>query len=350
MPLSRRLLALNGLVVGSGAIAGSYIAVRVARESPDVSTALLVAALAVVGLVLSVGLHVVLVRWSLSPLHALETVAAHVQRGEDPGDLRVPLPGHADPELARLIAVFNDMLESLSRYRTRLRRLALAAVETTEEERRLQARVLQDDTAQHLAACLLMLGAVRATADPGRRDRALDEARDRIEEALEGVRRLARSLRPPELADVGVESALRAIGREVEERGGPRVEMDLDDLSAGFDPAVRLVLYRAAQEALLNAERHAGASTIRIELRRSDDRAIARVEDDGRGFDAGGRSRDGGAAIGLFAMAERVRSVGGVVDVESRPGGGTRVRIDLPVRPEGKTSTGSLTATDAASA
>lgn len=339
MPLFYRLLAVNGLVVTLGAVGGTYLAVRLARGSPDLSPLLLVGGLALVGGAASVGLGALLVRWALAPLAELAEAAERVQAGGEPAAERVPVPEGSDPSLTRLVRVFNEMLESLSRYRERLRRLTLRALETAEEERSELAQLLQDDTAQRLASCLLRLRVARSRPDGEARDRALDALRRETTETLESVRRLARSLRPPELDDIGLENALRALARQVEERGGPSFELELrapDEAEARLTADARVGLYRMVQEAVLNAERHAGADRVRLHVGTDGDRLVAEVEDDGRGFDTAAGMNGGAPALGLLGMDERARFHDGRLDVRSRPGEGTRVRLELPLSPAGR--------------
>jgi signal transduction histidine kinase len=157
----------------------------------------------------------------------------------------------------------------------------------------------------------------------------LRELRNEIAACAEGVRRIARGLRPPELEDAGIVAALRAHARSMRDGAGMDVRIDAEpavDSLLGSD--ARLVLYRIVQEAVSNALRHAGTSTVRIELRIEDEKVIGVIRDEGRGF--GEESRTG-AGLGLLGMQERAAMIGGRLSIESQKGKGTSVRVELPV-------------------
>jgi two-component system sensor histidine kinase UhpB len=105
-----------------------------------------------------------------------------------------------------------------------------------------------------------------------------------------------------------------------------------DDRDGRLPPQVELVLYRVVQEALTNAAKHAGAHTLRVELRRRVDEAVAVVEDDGQGFNVDDMMRSRERGLGLFGMQERLALVGGQLVIDSAPGGGTRVHARVPIR------------------
>ena len=94
---------------------------------------------------------------------------------------------------------------------------------------------------------------------------------------------------------------------------------------------VELQLLRIIQEALSNARKHAEAETARVRLERFDDRLLATIEDDGTGFDPSTRVRGDFPRFGLAIMKERAESIGGSMELDSSPGGGTRVKIAIPI-------------------
>jgi PAS domain S-box-containing protein len=236
------------------------------------------------------------------------------------------------PEGLFVISTVRDVTQ-----RRRLRQFGLGALRAAEEERRRIARELHDDTAQRLAAILLRLHLVHAERSVSERERLLDEVRSELVEASEAVRRTARGLRPPALEEVGVVTALRAHVRSREDQGGPSVELDAHPVDEDLDEEGKLVLYRVVQEALSNVMRHADASRVGIRIAVAQGRVTALVEDDGCGFDPRLRLAEDGRGLGLIGMRERAALVGGSVSVESAPGAGTRVRLEIPVRPGGTT-------------
>jgi signal transduction histidine kinase len=321
----------NALVVALGAVVGTAISVHVGRTWTGASTLLLAGGFAGVGLVLSLVVNGLLVRWLLVPLERLERAAGRIQEGEEPADVAVEIPPTADPSLARLGRVFNGMMGSLARYREQLREVAGRSLEAGERERLRLSRTLQDDTAQRVASCLLRLRRAR-DLEGSERDRALDELRDDLGDALESVRRQARALRPPELDDLGLKNALRTLARKVRDRGGPEVRLDLDEVDHLLADDDRLTLYRVVTAALRTYGDTSGSGRPEVVLERRDDAVIALVRDDLEGLPVSPRPGNGSADLELFALRERARLAGGELILDGDAGGrATGVRVRVPV-------------------
>ena len=141
------------------------------------------------------------------------------------------------------------------------------------------------------------------------------------------MRRIARELRPETLDDLGLQSALRALATTAAAHEGLSVERQLDVASMQLRPEVELVVYRVAQEILTNVMRHADASEVLLALQPVDGALRLLVRDNGRGLPDG--AAEPGA--GLAGMAERAVHVGGRLTVAPGPGGGTEVRLDIPL-------------------
>jgi len=229
-----------------------------------------------------------------------------------------------------VIATIRDVTQRL-----RLRAFGLGALRAAEEERRRIARELHDDTAQRLAAIQLRLRLLADESSLSDRAALLEEVREDLREAGEAVRRIARGLRPPALEDAGVVTALRSHVRARVEEGGPAVDFEADSVDGVLDDEGKLVLYRVVQEALSNIVRHADASSVSIRIERVGRSVRAVIRDDGRGFEVARAHREDGRGLGLVGMRERAGLVGGRVEVESEPGGGTRVELEIPVEREG---------------
>lgn len=234
------------------------------------------------------------------------------------------------PEGLLVISTIRDVTQ-----RRRLRQFGFGALRAAEEERRRIARELHDDTAQRLAAILLRLRLLSAERTGPDRDRLFEEVRAELREAAEGVRRIARGLRPPALEDAGVGTAIRAHVRARFSDGGPEADLDLAPVDDVLDEEAKLVLYRIVQEALSNVLRHAEASRVSVRVEVSGEQVVALVRDDGRGFDPESSPRDDGRGLGLMGMRERATLVGGLVFVESAPGAGTCIRLEIPLRQGG---------------
>lgn len=160
-------------------------------------------------------------------------------------------------------------------------------------------------------------------ADPG--DGALVTAlADEVQRAVGEVRRICAGLRPEALNELGLVAALTAAADRLSAVGGPSVTVQACPLPP-LSPAQEVAAYRVLMEAATNAVRHAGAAHVCVRLQWQDG-LVAEVEDDGRGIEAGVPS-----GVGLQAMADRADELGGSTVVAAVPGGGTLVRLWLPV-------------------
>jgi two-component system sensor histidine kinase UhpB len=328
-PLFYKILVANCAIVVLGAVLGTAAARRLERpDAAELPAVLVVGVLAAAGVAVTLLVNALILRVALAPLQQLEATAGRVSAGDL--DARAPRSALADRELDRLTSIFNGMLDSLALYRQRLRDTAARALRAEEEERLRIARELHDDTAQTLAALLIRLRLMRNVEGEAARA-ALEELRVQLGEAIERVRRFARGLRPPALDDLGLVPALEAHVRGLVESGGVPIRLEAEPIVSALSPEAELALYRIAQEALSNAVRHAGASEVRLAIRRAGDEVRLTVTDDGAGFDpeALGEARERG--LGLFGMHERAAYVGGAVEVRARPGAGTTVEARVPV-------------------
>ncbi len=176
------------------------------------------------------------------------------------------------------------------------------------------------------------------TDTPGVSDRLmedrLEEVRTEVFDATEHLDRVARRLHPPELDELGLEAAIRAFARRVEETSGLMVDVVLDRPLPRLEPEARLAVFRIVQEALGNSAEHARARQVKIALEVADDRLDVEIHDDGRGFEDPDPDTDR-VGLGLSGMLDRAAHTGGTLRVESRPGDGTRVMLSVPImRPE----------------
>lgn len=224
-------------------------------------------------------------------------------------------------------------LDQLRQAHDTRRELLARLVSAQEEERRRIAAEIHDDTIQTAVAIgirLELLGRHLADAD----DRAeLERLRELVGQGLTGLRNVLVDLRPMELERQGIGEALREYVERWTTEGGPT--FDLEDRATAEPPLdVRTILFRIAQEALVNARKHAQASTIRIAVEESDGGFLLTVQDDGRGFDLAGSNTDVPGHLGLASMHERAVQAGGWSRVESLPSAGTTVRAWIPVPDE----------------
>jgi two-component system sensor histidine kinase UhpB len=322
--LFTKILVANSVLVALSALAGALAGAELAAGSERQALAVAVP-IVLAGLVITILVDAVILQLALDPLHRLERAAERVREGDLTA--RAPRSVLADRDLTRLVDAFNDALERVKRYRLKLGEAAARAVRREEVERDRVARALQEDTAQRLAALLLRL---RIAAGETQRveglEQLLEETRREIAAALEVIRDYAVARHPRVLDELGLEAAIEAYARELE-GNGLKVEVDAKTWGPEREPALELDLYRIVREALDNVLEHANVRLAIVRVARGDGAITISVEDDGRGFDVDAALS--GESLGLFEMRERAVSAGGALLIDSRPGGGTRIRATV---------------------
>jgi PAS domain S-box-containing protein len=219
----------------------------------------------------------------------------------------------------------------------RLREQAETAAAVNERSR--LARELHDSVTQSLYSLTLYSEAAArlvAAGKPADAASHLRDVRDTAREALREMRLLIFELRPPELEKAGLAGALQARLDAVETRGGIQARLDVEGAAqAGRLPiAAQTELYYIAREALNNTLKHARARSVRVQLRCDGATASLDISDDGAGF-ALEQAQDGGG-MGLAGMRERAQRIGGRLRIDSAPGAGTRIRVEIPAGGAGR--------------
>ncbi|CAA9291733.1 MAG: hypothetical protein AVDCRST_MAG11-161, partial [uncultured Gemmatimonadaceae bacterium] len=276
---------------------------------------------------------VLLVRTALGPLRELERTAARVLGGDLAA--RVPASPVADPDMARVGAALNALLDALGAERARVRALAAEVIRSSDADRARVARELHDSTAQTLAALTLQAGSAARRLVSGGDDglaEQLTTVRDLSVDALEEVRALSQTVHPRVLEDLGLRAALEELAQACGAEHGARVEVAADGDAGRLAPALSATIYRIAEQALADAAAHARDGRIVVRLTVTSTRASLEIADDGRALaaDADGERRPG---VGLFVMQERAALLDGVVRVERASGRGTRVAAEFPLLP-----------------
>ena len=215
---------------------------------------------------------------------------------------------------------------------TELQRLSAQVITAQERERRIIARELHDDIGQALSAIKMELSlAERAIASGAPVAPKLLPARTITDNALQSVRDLSRLLHPAILDDLGLPAAIDAYLKESGDRYGLWATASHEGLDARLSPEVEAAAYRIVQEGVTNAGKHARAKSCSVQLKYSADRLTITLDDDGIGFEPGEVvAAAGGRGLGLVNMRERAANLGGMFQVVSRRGGGTRLVIELP--------------------
>jgi PAS domain S-box-containing protein len=228
------------------------------------------------------------------------------------------------------VAVENAVLfEQMEASTRRMRSLSHRLVEVQETERRNIARELHDEAGQALVSLRFGLRLLEREIDEGgsvtERVAALMETTDTV---IDGLHRLAADLRPATLDHLGLVAALRQYSRSA----GAKFDLSVRFKARGFEAerlpaAVETALYRAVQEAMTNVVRHAHATRVDVLVEHRGDRVLVMVEDDGAGFEPG--QVPTGSHFGLIGLRERAETLGGSLTVESTPGAGTTVVVEV---------------------
>ncbi|MEQ4719126.1 sensor histidine kinase [Nonomuraea sp. B19D2] len=197
------------------------------------------------------------------------------------------------------------------------------------DERHRVAGEIHDTVAQDLVALIGQLNAAdRACAAPARR-RHLDQAAELARRSLSEARRSVRALRPEPLESARLPEAITGMAESWSRAAGVDLMLEITGTPVALAADVEATLFRVAQEALANVAKHARATRTGLTLSYTDETVLLDVRDDGTGF-APQKPADG---FGLDGMRQRVRGVGGTLDIESEPGQGTAVAAAVPAIP-----------------
>jgi len=275
----------------------------------------------IAALIVGAVVNISLVRLALRPINALERVAKLVSEGRLAE--RVPASVVADRELTHLSTTINEMLDSLAAGRDRMRKLGAEVVYAEERERAEVARELHDSVGQTLAAATFQIAAIAHELGNHAASTRLVAVRELLRTALEEIRNVSRSLHPRVATDLGLPTALEALGDATQQRSLVDVHVNVDIAGVVIPAALSATLYRVAQEALRNVERHADAGRATVSLRARPGYVELEVNDDGRGFEGPLEKKRGES--GLAAMRERLSLAGGELHIDTAGDRGTRV-------------------------
>ena len=252
------------------------------------------------------------------------------------GDFDQYVTPWAGDEIGELSQAFNAMTADLAQAdrerqeREHLRtRLLEQVITAQEEERKRIARELHDETGQSLTSLMVRLQTMNQQCPVPELKPQMEEVRQLIAQTLDDVHNLAVELRPSVLDDLGLEAALQ---RHIQDYRR-RFHLDIDLVAIGLDerlpPAAETTLYRIVQEGLTNIARHAQARTASILLERRNGRVRVIIEDDGQGFAQ--QQAVGSGRLGLYGMRERAELLDGTFTIESEPGQGTSIFVEVPL-------------------
>ena len=262
------------------------------------------------------------------PLRSLESKASDLTWGRY-DTIGQPVGGVA--EIRRLQTELIHLAQKVKTAQQNLHSYIGAITSGQEEERRRLARELHDETLQALIALNQRVQLAKLSPPEKSAETTFDEIQTMLEQTMTELRRFTRALRPIYLEDLGLVPALETLAREVSQSVGKPVEFKKSGPEHRLTPEVELALYRLAQEALSNATRHSQAAHIVLSITFSAERITLAISDNGIGFAVPDNPAEfvSGGHYGLLGMHERAQLIGGILEIHSEPGKGTRVVVSV---------------------
>ncbi len=226
-----------------------------------------------------------------------------------------------------------EIINKLRQQRKQLQRLTNEMVHIQEGERKKISLELHDDIGQAMTAINMMLESIRSDVTNEKTlENKVKNCQSLAGETANKIHRFSLELRPPELDDLGLISALKSHSRKFSDRSGIHVNIISDDLVEQLDTNIKIAFYRIFQEGLNNVAKHADASEINISFVKENGSLLFNIEDNGKGFDPLEMDKNISSTLGLVGVGERVNALGGEFTVVSMPGKGTKLSIILPIK------------------
>ena len=265
------------------------------------------------------------------------------------GDFKRTISFKSDDEIKKLADSFNLMAKTLMEKMRLERKYLSQIIDAQENERRRISRELHDEIGQALTAIKFNLELIdkELPQAPSIARERLGEAKSLSNQTLTAMRQLSMDLRPTMLDDLGLIPTLRWYIQNFSNRLNIYSNFEAMGFEEKLPPQIETAFYRIIQEALNNIAKHAGATRVEIFFEHKDSTIFASITDNGRGFDLDRvlHPESPGRGFGIIGMQERVSLLGGKIDIQSRPGFGTLVHIEIPyknVRDDDEKDTGSI--------
>jgi two-component system, NarL family, sensor histidine kinase DegS len=290
------------------------------------------------------GLALLLSRVITRPIQALKKGAESIGHG----DLDFELKIKNQDELGDLANSFNIMASDLKNYTEELKNSAVEKLEkerqiqenlhmyvrkvgqAQEDERKRIARELHDETIQ----ALVVVSRELEDLATGNGKSTITDTRNEIRKIIDNLRRFSQELRPSILDDLGLIPAVKWLASEMKKSYGIKVETEITGSQHPLSPEIELMIFRITQEALTNVRRHSQASKIEFKLAYQDKNVNIIIRDDGKGFKVPDKLSDltKKGKLGLVGIQERAELLGGTVKIDTMPGKGTTLSIDIPLQ------------------
>jgi two-component system, NarL family, sensor kinase len=240
----------------------------------------------------------------------------------------------AEGRVVRVVGVTEDVTDQL-KVEEGLRNVSERLITLRDEEQRRVARDLHETASQNMAALKMALARVGDTLPKRNKigNTFLQSARDFAEEVIQQIRTISFVLHPLLLDEAGLEPALRSFANGFAERSGIPVKVKIKRAFGPLSKEMDIALFRVVQEALTNIHRHSKSPIAKITLERGNGKVRVTVEDRGVGMPPASAATGWNPpmGIGIAGMRERVKQLGGILDIQSKPGRGTTISVELPL-------------------
>jgi signal transduction histidine kinase len=269
------------------------------------------------------------ISWASAPIKAHGRIIGTINLYKRKRESFTPRDGQLLEVIGSIIGLIIDnsyLLETLRSKEQELRRALNQAVAAQEEERKRLSRELHDEIGQALTSLLIRYKVIQAENDIQAIHYQLNSLRSLTSRTIRGLRRLALDLRPTALDDLGIIAALQWYVQQCREYSKIPIQFSCTNLPNRLPAEVEVVLYRVAQEGVTNAIRYSHAKQIDVKLEPGENSVRLIICDDGRGFDPKTQAK----GIGLIGIRERVELLKGSTVLETRPGAGTQLYVEIP--------------------
>ncbi|MDW8278287.1 MAG: ATP-binding cassette domain-containing protein [Anaerolineales bacterium] len=269
--------------------------------------------------------------WAFENYYAAQQQAEELQRAQQV--LQQSLK-EQDSLNRQLIERLRKQLQSLDRLNLALQEANRRLMTEREAERKALARELHDQVIQDLLSYTYQLEDLENEAGESERQEELAEIRNGIRQVVSGLRQICSDLRPPTIDSHGLSAAIRSLAHQWSKQTGIKVELDLDPELGRLPEPIELSVFRIVQEGLSNVRKHAlGATRVALSLYRTPTASlVVRMSDDGPGIEAPIDLAELSEKkhFGLVGISERVSLLGGSMQIDSSPGGGVQVCVEIP--------------------